>query len=134
MNRIALPLILLALSGCAGTTSTQTKTADDTAPLVLKESSFDALPNWQGDDLDGFMQAYRTSCTRILKKDPQTAFSDNPAFGVYGDWQAACREGERVNAQDAASVRAFLSKHFKVVQATAAGIPKDCSRDITNPP
>ncbi len=111
-------VILAALAGCS---TTSQKTADDTAPLVLKPASFAHLQGWDQEDFKGFMQAYRVSCARILKRGAAERFSANSAFGTYGDWQKACRESDAVNAQDSASVRRFLENNFKVVQATANG-------------
>lgn len=120
----ALPLFLLALllNGCAGTGKTAAK--DGTAPLVMKPASFSDLEGWNGEDFKGFMKAYRTSCARILKKSPSDKFSSDPAWGAYGVWQAACRNGQGVNENDPAAVRAFLQNNFKVVAATAAGDPQ----------
>lgn len=117
-----LPLsLILLLAACATAT---TKTADDTAPLVLKPASFGDLSGWANDDMNGFMQAYRASCARILKKSASDAFSSTASFGTYGDWQGPCRAAESINANDGAAVRAFLEQNFKVVQATAAGNPE----------
>lgn len=122
MKRIFSFAALLFLSACA--TTTVTKEADNTTPLVLKAASYADLPNWTNDDMQGFMQAYQTSCNRILKKAPSDKFSANAAFGTYADWQAPCRAAQSVNANEGAAVRAFLEQNFKVVQATAAGNPE----------
>lgn len=124
MKRI-LPLASLLLLAACATTATTTKEADDSTPLVLKAASFSDLPNWKNDDLQGFMQAYNTSCRRILKKAPGDKFSANAAFGTYGDWQAPCRAAAGVAASnDPAAIRAFLEQNFNVVQATAGGNPE----------
>jgi membrane-bound lytic murein transglycosylase A len=124
MKRILSLVSLLVLSACATTATTATKDSDDSAPLVLKAASFSDLPNWKGDDLQGFLQAYKTSCARILKKAPGDKFSANAGFGTYGDWQTPCRTANSVNANDGAAVRSFLEQNFNVVQATAAGNPE----------
>jgi membrane-bound lytic murein transglycosylase A len=120
----ALPFVFLAflLSGCAGTAKTTAK--DDTTPLALKTASFSDLEGWNNEDFKGFMNAYRTSCARILRKNPSDKFSSDPAWGTYGEWQAACRSGQGVNENDPPAVRAFLQNNFKVVSATAAGDPQ----------
>ncbi len=114
---------LLLLSACAGTAQ-QGGTSDDKTPLALKPASFSDLPSWQQDDLQGFLQAYNTSCTRILKKSPGDKFASDPAWGTYADWQAPCREAKSINGSDTAAVRSFIERNFKVVQATAAGDPE----------
>lgn len=120
-NLIASVFLLLALAGCAGTEKTA---SDDKSPLVLQSASFSDLPGWKDDDLKGFMQAYRTSCARILKQDAAKKFAGNPAFGTYGDWQPACRSAANVDANNTASVRAFVEKNFKAMKATAGGNAK----------
>ncbi len=114
--------LALLMSGCAGMPKTGTK--DDTTPLAMKPASFDGLKGWGNDDFKGFMKAYRTSCARILKKNPADKFSSDAAWGTYGDWQAPCRAAASVNENDAGAVRAFLENNFKVVAATAAGNPE----------
>lgn len=111
-------VILAALAGCA---TTDQKSADDKAALVIKPASFANLQGWAQEDFKGFMQAYRISCARILKRNASDRFSANPAFGTYDDWQKACKESDAVNAQDSVAVRRFLENNFKVVQATANG-------------
>lgn len=111
-------LSLFFLSSCAGVS---TKTADDTTPLTLKPASFSSLQGWKDDSMEGFMEAFLKSCSRISKKDPAAPFSSNPAFGTYGDWQNACRQGFIMSARSPESTRYFLEQNFKVVQASAAG-------------
>ncbi len=117
-----LPLIaVLLLSACAG--GAAVTTTDDGAPVSLKQASFADLPGWGNDDMKGFMQAYQSSCARILKKAPGDKFSSNVGWGTYGDWQGPCRSAAGVDANNTASVRSFLEQNFKVMQATAAGNP-----------
>jgi len=120
MKKLTSLFALLLLAACA--TGTVTKTGDDTSPIAYKAASFADLEGWNNDDLRGFMQAYMTSCVRILKKSPGDKFSADPVFGTYGAWQSACRAGQSVAAStDAGAIRAFLEQNFKVVQATASG-------------
>ncbi len=115
--------MILFIAGCAGT-GTSVPEKDDKTPLLLKPASFSDLPGWQNDDMAGFMAAYKTSCARILKKAPGDKFAADPAFGTYAAWQEPCRRAGSVNANDGASVRAFMQDNFKPVQATAAGDPQ----------
>lgn len=111
-------LLSLALASCAGVPQ---KSADDATPLVLKPASFSSLKGWGEDSMDGFMEAYLKSCARILKKDAAALFSSNVVFGTYGDWQPACKEAMMISARSPQSTRAFMERHFKVMQASAAG-------------
>lgn len=112
-------LLLFLATGCAG--PQKTSSVDDTAPLVLKPSSFSSLSGWTDDDMAGFMQAYKTSCVRILKKSPGDAFGGGPEFGTFSPWQEACRKANDVNASLPEAVRSFVTNNFKVMQASAAG-------------
>lgn len=116
-------LLSLLLSGCAAGPKTE-PVKDDTAALVMKPASFSDLEGWKADDLKGFMKAYRTSCARIMKKNPADKFSSDAAWGTYGPWQDACRAGSGVNESDAAAVRSFMENNFKVVAASAGGDPQ----------
>ncbi len=120
-NLIASLFLVLAVAGCAATEKT---VSDDKTPLALESASFSDLPGWNEDDLKGFIQAYRTSCARILKQDASKKFASNAAFGNYGDWQPACRSAASVDANNTASVRAFVENNFKVMKATAGGNAK----------
>lgn len=123
MKKYLTPLLAaLLFSGCAATT--KTSTVDDKAALTIKPASFSDLDGWNNDDFKGFMNAYKTSCARILKRSPSEKFSSDPAWGTYADWQAPCRSANSVDANSAASVRAFLENNFKVMQATASGNPE----------
>jgi len=115
-------VLLVFLSACASTEDA--KKPDDKAPLKLSPASFSDLPGWQQDDLKGFMQAYRISCARILKRGAAEPFASDATWGTYGDWQAACRAADSVDGNNTAQVRAFIENNFKVMQATAAGKPE----------
>lgn len=121
MKNILLAVLLLSVAGCAGAPVEQA--GDDTTPLQLKSASFSDLRGWQQDDLKGFLQAFNSSCARILKKGAADRFSSEPAFGTYGDWQGPCRTAKSVNGNDPGAVRGFIEQNFKVVQATAGGKP-----------
>lgn len=112
-------VVVLILSGCAGTASVKEEGAQK--DLVLKQASFAALEGWTKDDLRGFMDAYGKSCARILKRAPSEKFSANAAFGTYGPWQENCRKGQSINPNDSAAIRAFVENNFNVVQATGSG-------------
>jgi membrane-bound lytic murein transglycosylase A len=120
MKKLLPAFLILILTGCV---STGTVSDGPQKALVLKPANFAALDGWSNDDLQGFMQAYNTSCARILKKSPEDKFSTNAAFGTYGSWQENCRKGQSVDANDTASVRSFIENNFNVVQATGAGDP-----------
>lgn len=112
-------LMVLFVTACATGTSEGPQ-----KELVLKPSSFSALPGWSDDDLFGFLQAYKASCARILKRSPNEAFSSNPAFGTYGPWQENCRKISEVAAGGGGALRGFFEQNFKVVEASAAGNTK----------
>jgi membrane-bound lytic murein transglycosylase A len=122
MHRFLSLLLILLVAGCAGTIKESPKT--DKKTLILKPSSFGQIDSWANDDLTGFMEAYRKSCARILKKNPDEKFSANPAFGTYAPWQENCRQGNQISATNDAAIRQFIERNFKVVQATGDGDPE----------
>lgn len=115
-----LPLIVvLFIAACAGTPGTSTEGTKKS--LTLAPSSFSALEGWSNDDLTGFMEAYRKSCARILKKAPADKFANDPAFGTFGPWQENCRKGVQIAAANGPAVRSFIEQNFKAVQVSGEG-------------
>lgn len=115
MHRITLSLfVIFSLAACS-----TTKLDTETAPLVLKPSSFADLPGWESDNHEQALVAFSRSCDRILKKDPNQSFGPDGIGGLYGDWQAACKNLPVTNANR------FFETYFRPYQATAADKNKD---------
>jgi membrane-bound lytic murein transglycosylase A len=111
ISRFLLPAALLLLSAC-GTTAPE----KESAPLVLRPASFNDLPGWADDNQTEALAAFRRSCARILKKDPDQLFGSDKRTGTYGDWQAPCRA-----ATSSTDAKEFFTHWFTPWQATAAG-------------
>ncbi|MCD8497302.1 MAG: MltA domain-containing protein [Alphaproteobacteria bacterium] len=94
---------ILLLTSCAGGPGTPSK------EVKLTPASFNDLPGWKNDDLQGFTEALTRSCARILKQNPETAFGPIKEAGTYLDWQGICLDLRALQPQDA---RAFIERHF----------------------
>lgn len=57
---------------------------------VFTPTSFEKIKGWNTDDMEGAMAAFKRSCARIVKGDPNAAFGPQPVSGLYKDWQAPC--------------------------------------------
>ncbi len=106
MKKLAL-LIALFLVSC-----TSAPPSPEDAPLALEPASFSSLPGWRTDTHSQALEAFKISCTRIMKQNPDKVFG--PVGGVYGDWQKPCAQ-----AFHAADARAFFETHFRPWQAAA---------------
>ena len=58
--------------------------------LVLLESSFDELPGWKVDDLDGVALALRRSCEVLARRPDDRPLSSTGLGGSTGDWRPLC--------------------------------------------
>lgn len=86
-----------------------TALAPPSKEVKLTPTSFADLPGWRSDDLQGFADALSKSCARILKQQPEAAFSALKEAGTYADWQAICIDLKSLQPQD---TRAFIERHF----------------------
>ncbi|MDP6620678.1 MAG: MltA domain-containing protein [Alphaproteobacteria bacterium] len=56
--------------------------------LVLQRAAFSDLAGWQHDDLGPALSAFRRSCERLFRLDPQIAMA---AAGQVADWHPVCK-------------------------------------------
>ena len=111
-NRFFLSLgAILLMSGCAQLG------LDEKPKLVLRPASFSDLPHWNDDNQSETLEAFEKSCARILKADPAKKFGDD-GFGIYADWQNACRALPATQPQNA---RSYFENNFTPVEATNNG-------------
>jgi membrane-bound lytic murein transglycosylase A len=112
MRFVALIAVLL-LSACA--TPPGEKPADEkapAAPLVIKQSSYDALPGWQDENFDNLRVTFSRSCEKIAKADPLKNFGPDPRFGVNKDWQDACQRFMELSSTHPLTYKAFFEQMF----------------------
>ncbi|MDX6750511.1 MltA domain-containing protein [Geminicoccaceae bacterium 1502E] len=104
-------LALALLAGCGK------REAEPAAPeLVLRPASFADLPGWREDDPRAAMDAFRSSCRVLERKDPAAAMMDGEeAFGRLAHWQAACREAAVAGAEPEV-LRRFFESRFAVLE------------------
>ncbi len=79
--RFLLVLWLLGLAACQSTT-TPSAPSGSTPIAVLTPASFNDLPGWQNDDLNGFADSFNKTCARMAKAKPK--------WGSAAGWTAAC--------------------------------------------
>lgn len=78
--------LLLFLSACAPGMEVKPDRGAIFSPTTYKK-----LNGWAQDDMEGAMAAFKVSCQRILKGDPEAPFGPQPISGFYKDWQVPCR-------------------------------------------
>lgn len=106
----------MVLSAC----SAEEKT--DKPKLNIKEASFSDLPSWGEDNLIKALPAWKKSCTRILKNDPDKLFGPLEVAGTYKDWKFVCQS---INSRsfDNESFQDFLQTYFQPIQILADNNP-----------
>jgi membrane-bound lytic murein transglycosylase A len=104
---------LLLLGACTGGNS-------ETAPLVLKESSYNDLPGWTDDRQADALAAFAKSCPRIMARDPAAPFGPDPLMGTYGQWQKPCAALDGTT-----DARAFFESWFDPWQAEVSSWRRD---------
>lgn len=109
MQRALLFSFVLLLAACTGLPQ---ETKKETAPLILKKSSFSALPGWKDEDFKNLAGAFDKSCERILKKDPGSHFGPDPRWGKSEEWQQVCIELRGEHSPTPQILRQFFETHF----------------------
>lgn len=114
----------LAFLGCAGPTN-----AGELGAAIMvgpKETlSFSELDGWAGDSQTLALQAFKRSCARILKLNPDAPLdkkNDNSLYGRAGDWFETCRAAGSVNLDNHAA-RNYFETYFAPVRFSADSEP-----------
>ncbi len=113
----ALGIAVLALVGCAGNEASG-MTASERPVGPETALSFNELSGWSSDGQALALDAFRRSCTRILKLDDNAALdpkTGSTLYGRAGDWRAACQAAANVKSGDKAA-RAYFESHFTPVR------------------
>lgn len=82
--------------------------------LILTESSFDRLPNWQQDSHDKALKAFQWSCNDILKRKPDTPFGPLKKAGLASQWQTICAAAKQLKNPSPIDARQFFETWFDV--------------------
>lgn len=77
---------------------------------AFEKVSFQALPNWQNDNLKEAFQAFLTSCEKLLKANPEKSFRP---YGTYGDFHTPCNTAQNLDVNQASQLRSFFEKGFQ---------------------
>ncbi len=88
--------------------------------LVLQRAAFSDLAGWQGDDLGPALAAFRRSCRRLFRLDPQSAMAAGGRAGRVADWHPVCKAAERSEINKAGP-RAFFESRFVPFAASSEG-------------
>lgn len=83
--------------------------------------NFKSLNGWTEDGQALALQAFRRSCSRIVKlgpDDPLDSKTRNAAYGKAGDWLEACQAANHVAPGDDAA-RIYFEAYFAPVQTAA---------------
>ncbi len=102
------------LSACATSDLQDVKKEDSKKELRLEKVGFGQIPSWNNEDYKDFAQAYQRSCNRILKRNSQSNFDENPIFGKMQEWQIACRKFDKINSKNPTALRQFFEQNFTV--------------------
>ncbi len=118
LKALSCTLVFFVIS-CAGNVSAPRPATDSLKQLenakpslVLAEDSFSALKGWNEDNFQNFGQAYKRSCSRILKKNPQALFGVDEKFGKAQEWQIACRRFDGIDQTNPLEIRQFFETYF----------------------
>lgn len=84
--------------------------------LQIKAVSFEELPNWGSDNYQDIVPALVRSCTRILKRDPTSAFGPLEEAGTYEAWQKICEKFALVATEDNSVLQQFFEENFQPYQ------------------
>lgn len=109
---VSAAMLVFVISACA-----PVRAPDDTR-LVLRKTSYDRLQGWHEDTMETALEAFKTSCDRILKNNPEKQFSDLPEAGLYKDWQAPCNT---LAGGSYRNPRAFFETWFQPYRVTDGG-------------
>ncbi len=112
-KKFILTALCLLLSAC--------EPAPQNEEIRLKITSFEKLPAWSVDNLNGIASAYQKSCARILKMPSGRDFGPLKEAGQYKDWQPICAEfmALTANAYTAQDVREFFESRFTPYEVSA---------------
>jgi membrane-bound lytic murein transglycosylase A len=110
----------LLLAGCA---AQPTKTEAPAEPVVaLQAVEFSDLAGWAGDDPAAALQAFRTSCRAMLKREPGARMGRAAWAGRVLDWQPACTAAASIGP-GAETARLFFESSFVPFAVTSDGEP-----------
>ena len=84
-------------------------------PRFVK-TTFNRLPNWEQDNQAAALNAFKQSCTAILKKDLNLDFHHIPQYGKAKDWQIICLAANQIKNADNMAARKFFESWFEPYQ------------------
>ncbi|MCD6039671.1 MAG: rane-bound lytic murein transglycosylase [Gammaproteobacteria bacterium] len=79
----------------------------------LSKTTFSRLPSWDQDDQRQAVLAFQKSCSDILQRDPQLAFSSLAQAKKNQDWQRICRAAMRLSHPNKKTAQQFFEFWFE---------------------
>jgi len=88
----------------------------------LKPVLWKHVSGWQEDELIQALPAVQKSCALYLQREAaQPVHEDNPAFGLYQDWQPFCKAVTE-NPPIANNARTFFEQYLRPYQVRTGGV------------
>lgn len=85
---------------------------DNSPKLVLKQSTFQALPGWENDNHHLALLSFIKSCHEINRRSPEASFTKLLGGQSVAQWQKICAAAKDMNEQDPALVKQFFEFWF----------------------
>jgi membrane-bound lytic murein transglycosylase A len=79
--------------------------------LTLRPAAFADLSGWRDDDMAQGLEAFRRSCTRLLRLPPDRPLGEGVP-GVAAHWRGPCEAAAALGRADGAAARAFFETWF----------------------
>ena len=79
--------------------------------LELKKTADEHLPGFETDKVEHALSAFRKSCKKIVKKNPNTRFGSQSYAGLVKDWASICT-GLPSKGSKNSKYREYLVKKF----------------------
>lgn len=115
-------LICAGLAGsCADPSPKKTEKPIAAGPAYYAPVDIAALPGWEGDALDRFIEAFAISCTRLAAMPDSREITPRKVAGTAGQWKPVCTRAARLTAKPSRTdVRAFVASAFKAYRVIGA--------------
>ena len=93
------------------------------AEIQLTAASYQELPGWGQDDLAAVLPAWRRSCARLARLDPETPLGALAIGGTARDWSTVC-SGVLAAPADTAAMQALIEEQLQPFRVSAGSQPE----------
>jgi membrane-bound lytic murein transglycosylase A len=82
--------------------------------FFLLQTSYESLPGWTQDNHSKALDAFKQSCTAIMRLDAKKPFSTTvPSSGNASAWQTICQAANKLTKQDNRTAKVFFEYWFQ---------------------